>query len=127
MDTKNQFAYFLFSIGIGVVGGLLYELFAPVRALCKCDKGKRKTLGFSLDVLYCICVAIVCVLGSAFLQFPDFRMYMCLGWGVGGIIYLKILRRILAFFKKLCYNVLVRMVTKAKSKEKTLKKERDDI
>jgi hypothetical protein len=37
------------------------------------------------------------------------------------------LRRIVAFLKKVCYNVFVKMVAKVKSKEKTLHKERIDI
>ncbi|MBQ7948143.1 MAG: spore cortex biosynthesis protein YabQ [Clostridia bacterium] len=127
MDTKNQFAFFLLSIGIGFVGGLLYELFAFFRTLFGCDRGKRRALGVGLDITFCVCFAAMCIYLSFYLHFPDFRGYMCLGWVFGGIIYSKTLRRILAFSEKVCYNVLVRMVTKAKSKEKTLKKERKDI
>lgn len=125
MDTKNQFAYFLLSVAIGFVGGLLYELFALVRLLFRVKNGKRKALGVGIDITFCICFAILCIYASFFLHFPDFRGYMCIGWLVGGIIYLKILHRIVAFLEKVCYNVLVKMVTKARSKEKTLRERKD--
>ena len=125
MDTKNQFAYFLLSVAIGFVGGLLYELFALVRLLFRVKDGKRKALGVGIDITFCICFAILCIYASFFLHFPDFRGYMCIGWLVGGIIYLKILHRIVAFLEKVCYNVLVKMVTKARSKEKTLRERKD--
>ena len=125
MDTKNQFAYFLLSVAIGFVGGLLYELFALVRLLFRVKNGKRKALGVGIDIMFCICFAILCIYASFFLHFPDFRGYICIGWLVGGIIYLKILHRIVAFLEKVCYNVLVKMVTKARSKEKTLRERKD--
>ena len=127
MDTKNQFTFFLLSVAIGLVGGLLYELFALVRFLCRCNQGKRKMIGICLDALFCIGFAVWVVCASFFLHFPDFRGYMCIGWAVGGAIYLKILHRIVAFCENVCYNRLVKVVTKAKSKEKTLQKERKDI
>ena len=127
MDTKNQFAYFLISVAMGFVGGLLYELFAVVRCLCRCHLGKRKMLGIGLDIVFCVAFAALGVFLSFWLHFPDFRGYMWIGWLVGGAIYLRILHKILALCEKVCYNVLVKIVTKAKSKEKTLHKERKDI
>ena len=123
MDTKNQFAYFLLSVGIGFVGGAVYELFAVIRHIFRCEK--RKIIGIAVDIFYCITFSIWCVVASFFLYFPDFRGYMFLGWVLGGAIYLKILHRIVAFLENMWYNVLVKIVTKAKSKEKTLQKERD--
>ena len=125
MDTKNQFAYFLLSVGIGFVGGAIYELFAVIRRIFRCRK--RKMIGHAVDISYCISFAIWCIFASFLLRFPDFRGYMFLGWGLGCAIYLKILHRIVAFLENMWYNVLVKMVTKAKSKEKTLQKERNDI
>ena len=127
MDTKNQFTFFLLSVAIGLVGGLLYELFALVRFLCRCNRGKRKIIGICLDVAFCISFAYLAVFVSFFLHFPRFRGYMCIGWLVGGTIYSTILHKIVAFCENVCYNVLVKMVTKAKGKEKTLQKERIDI
>ena len=127
MDTKSQFTFFLLSVGIGVVGGLLYELFAVVRFLLRCNCGKRKILRILMDIVFCVSFAFLCIFLSFYLHFPRFRGYMCLGWVLGGTIYLRILHKILALCEKVCYNVLVKMVAKAKSKEKTLHKEREDI
>lgn len=125
MDTKSQFTFFLLSVGIGLVGGLLYELFAVARFLCRCNHGKRKMLGFSVDIAFCLAFAIWVIFASVYLRFPDLQGYMCIGWLLGGAISSRILRKILALCGKVCYNVLVKIVAKAKSKEKTLPKERD--
>ena len=127
MDTKRQFAFFLLSMAIGFIGGLLYEPFSFARRLFRCDRGKRKALGVGIDVAFCISFALLCVFTSFCMRFPDFRGYMCVGWVLGGAIYLKILHRIVAFCEKVCYNILVKMVAKAKSKEKTLIQERKEI
>ena len=122
MDVKNQLAFFLLSVVIGVIGGIFYGVFHLLRKICGCDKGKCKALGIALDVACGIIFAIWCIYASFLFNLPYFRAYMCLGWAIGGIIYLKILQIMLAFLKKVCYNVYVKMVKKAKSKEKTLKK-----
>ena len=127
MDSQNQFAFFLLSLSIGFVGGLLYEPFGFLRRLFGCDRGKWKPLGVGLDIAFGISFSVLCVFASFCMRFPDFRGYMCLGWTVGGAIYLKSLHRIVAFCEKVCYNVLVKIVTKAKGKEKTLLKERREI
>ncbi|MBO5737618.1 MAG: spore cortex biosynthesis protein YabQ [Clostridia bacterium] len=127
MDSKNQFIFFLLSIGIGLVGGLLYELFALVRFLFRCNHEKWKIGDILIDITFCIAFACLWVFLSFHMHFPAFRGYMCLGWMLGGVIYLRILHKILALCKKVCYNVLVKIVTKAKGKEKTLQKEREYI
>lgn len=124
MDTKNQFIFFLLSVSIGLAGGLLYEIFAIVRLLFGCDRGKRKAVGIASDILFGLTFSFFAVCASYFLRFPDFRGYFSLGWLIGLIIYSKTLRIILAFFEKVCYNIIAKMVKRAKSKEKTLKKER---
>ena len=127
MDTKNQFTFFLLSVAIGVAGGLLYELFAVVRFLFRCNCGKRKILGIDLDITFCLAFAFFAIIASFYLHFPDFRGYMWIGWAIGGAIYLRILRKTVALCEKVCYNILVKIVAKAKSKEKTLQKEREKI
>ena len=127
MDAKGQLAYFLLSLAIGFVGGALCEIVCVFRFLFSCEKGKWKGMGIFLDVFGCLIFTLWCVFASFCLHFPDFRGYICLGWVLGCTIYLKILHRILAFLIKVCYNVLVRMVIKAKNKIQTLKKERKDI
>ena len=127
MDTKNQFTFFLLSVAVGLVGGLLYELFAFVRFLCRCNGEKRKILGIGIDICFCISYAIMAVFVSFYLHFPDFRGYMCIGWLLGGAIYSRILRKTVALCEKVCYNVFVKIVAKAKSKKKALQKERMEI
>ncbi len=122
MDSKNQFFYFCLSIVIGFTAGLPYEIFALFRQIFRCDKQKNRTLGVILDVIYPILVALLCVFAQFIFRFPAFRVYMWIGYALGFIIYLKILRRTLAFLQKTCYNKLAKVLRKAKIKKKLSKK-----
>ena len=117
MDSKNQFFVFCLCIAVGFVGGFLYEIFAVLRLIFGCERGKNKFLGSIFDFFYFVIFAIFCIFASFFLRFSGFRVYIWLGFGVGGILYIKTLRRILAFFQKLCYNKICILVQKAKSKK----------
>ena len=122
MDAKGQFSVFLLCIGIGLCGGIIYEVFAFFRLLAGCERGKNKTLGIVLDGLFGLIFAFWGIFTAYFFRFPQFRWYMCLGWVLGGIIYLKTLRRIVAFLEKVCYNVAVKVANKAKARKKLFKK-----
>jgi hypothetical protein len=124
MDSKNQLFYLCICIVVGFAAGILYEAFVCFRLIFRCDKGKNKILGFLLDIIYPVCVAFFCVFMQFFLHFPAFRVYMWIGYAVGFTIYLKILRRTLAFLQKTCYNKLAKVLRKAKIKRKTLQKGR---
>ena len=123
MDAKNQLVYFLISIAIGFIGGVPYEFIVVLRRIFKIDKKKCEKIGFGLDIFYFILFSTWCVFASQVLRFPDFRIYLWIGWIIGLILYSKILRRIVAFFENVCYNVFIKLLKMAKSKEKTLKRE----
>ncbi len=127
MDTKGQFTYFLLSVAIGAAGGALYEPFAFFRFLIGCDRGRLQQIGVFLDIIYGISLGIWCIFASFFLHFPDFRWYVGAGWAVGLIIYMKTLRIIVAFFEKVCYNGITKLVKRAKIDKKLLKREDLDI
>ena len=125
MDTGNQFAVFGLCVGVGFVGGVLYEAFAFLRFLLGCPRRKNKVLGGALDIAFFLLFACVCVWAAYVFQFPDFRVYMWLGYALGGILYLKTLHEIVAFFEKVCYNSVTKLIKKAKKREKTLSKRGD--
>ena len=125
MDTKNQLTCFLLSVIIGFLGGLLYEMFAFIRFTLGCERGKRKGIGVTLDIVFSGTFAIWACYASFLFHFPSFRVYMSIGWLLGGIIYAKTLRRMVAFFENMCYNVLVKVLKKAKSKDKSLQRRED--
>ncbi len=127
MDTKGQFNYFLLSMAVGFVGGLLYEIFAFFRLLLGCERKKARIIEGILDVLFGISFGIFCIYACYFLRFPDFRVYMMSGWGIGLLIYAKTLRRIVAFLEKVCYNTVTKLVKRAKTDKKLLKREDFDI
>ncbi|MBR2441943.1 MAG: hypothetical protein IKB20_02630 [Clostridia bacterium] len=124
MDSKGQSSVFLLCMLIGFCGGIIYEVFVFFRLIFGCEKGKRKTLGIILDGFFGLVFAVWGIFNAYFFCFPEFRLYMCLGWVLGGIIYLKTLRRIVAFLEKVCYNVAVKVAKKAKMRKKLFKKER---
>ena len=119
MDTQNQLAIFALAVAVGFVGGIVYEPFAFLRLLFGCHRGKNAKIGMAFDVLFWLAFALLSIFSSFALRFPSFRAYIWLGYAVGGIIYLKTLRRILAFCEKVCYNKLVKVLKKAKSKKNT--------
>lgn len=109
MGTQNQLLVFFLSVAIGFVGGIAYEPFAFLRLLFV-RGGKGKIFGIVFDLLFCICFALLCVIGAFLLDFPSFRGYMAVGYLLGGIIYLKILHKVVAFLEKICYNALIKAV-----------------
>lgn len=121
MDSKNQFTIFCLCIAVGFVGGMIYEVFAVFRWIFGCKRGKNKNFGGLLDFLFFICLAIFYTLSSFLLHFSGFRVYMWLGFGIGGVLYTKTLRRMVAFWENMCYNVFHKIVIKAKSKKKLSK------
>ena len=122
-DTGNQFTVFALCIAVGLCLGILYEPFGVLRTAFGCRRGKNKAVATALDMLFCVCCAIVCV-GTAYsFKFPSFRVYMWTGYLLGGIIYLKTLHKIIAFFEIMWYNSIKKLINKARNQEKTLIKE----
>ena len=125
MDTREQFAVFGLSVCVGFVGGVIYEIFAFFRLIFGCGANRRKLLGGALDIGFWICFTWFALFTSYKLKFPDFRVYIWLGYAVGGILYSKSLHKIIAFLEKLCYNKITQWSKRAKNKEKALKRERE--
>ncbi len=122
MDTRGQFSFFLFSIAIGAIGGVLYEPFHFIRLLFACDRGKCKALAVVLDVLFWLTFALGSVIMEFAFRFQGVRVYTWGGYLVGGILYLIFLHRIVAFLEKVCYNKIVKIAKKAKKRDKTVTK-----
>jgi hypothetical protein len=119
MSAHSQFALFCICIGAGFVFGIAYEPISLLRSVFK----RSKWVGITLDILFFIALALWYTGAIYLFQFPSFRLYYWLGFLVGGIIYLKSLHIILAFFKKICYNKFVKIAKKLKNRKKIGKKE----
>lgn len=115
MDSQNQFSIFCLCVLAGIVGGIGYEIFALIRLLLGCEQGKNKWLGALIDVLYYILLSVFYIFVAYLLHFPSFRVYTWVGFALGGGLYLKSLRRMVAFVEKICYNK-VRNIIKTKKK-----------
>ena len=118
MDAKNQLSIFCLCLLLGFVGGVFYEFFALFRLIFKCEQGKNKILGLALDLSFFILYAFFCVFASYLFGFGDFRASRWLGFAVGGWLYAKTLRRIVAFLENLCYNMLHRRIKSQKARKK---------
>ena len=125
MDTQNQFAVFGLCLCIGFLGGVLYEPLGAIRFMLGCNRGKNKGFGYAIDLLFWIVFAVFVTVANYAFHFPDFRVYTWLGYALGGILYLKTLHEIVAFFEKVCYNSITKLIKKAKKREKTLSKRGD--
>ena len=120
MHAKTQFTVFCLCIAIGFVGGIMYEIFAILRWMFGCKHGKNKIFGGLFDFLFFVCFAIFCIIASFLLHFSGFRVYMWLGFGIGGVLYSKILRRTLAFLRNICYNAVYKILSKQKARKNSL-------
>jgi hypothetical protein len=123
MDTQNQFWTFLLCVAIGFCGGILYEVFAFFR-LGFCRNNRLAKLSAIFDVAFWLSFAVFSTCMACLFDFSNFRTFWWIGHLVGGIIYLKTLHKIIAFFENVCYNKLTQLVKKARKQEKTLKKRR---
>ncbi|MBE5745438.1 MAG: hypothetical protein E7355_04820 [Clostridiales bacterium] len=121
MDSHRQFYVFALCVCIGFIGGIIYEVFALL-SFPFCRKGKRKWVRVIFDMAFWLTFACVCLISSYVFRFPALRAYMWIGYLLGGILYLKSLRRIVAFFQKICYNKFIKIRKRQQYKEENLKK-----
>jgi hypothetical protein len=107
MYRVAQLPIFLLCIALGMVGGVLYDVIVfPARRL-GAYKRSNSIIGIFIDVMFFVALAILASLATYFFALPDFRGYFWVGYCVGGIIYLKTLHKIIAFFENMCYNSIV--------------------
>ena len=115
MDTAGQFQRFLICIAVGLAGGVLYELTSLLVIPCKAKV--RVWLRLTADIAFFALFALLCVWTAAELRFPSFREYYYFGYAIGLILYSKTFHKAVAFFKKLCYNSLKKLLNCVKFKK----------
>lgn len=123
MDTAGQLPAFLICAMLGIATGLLYDLLRPLR-FCKISEAFADVAFFLLSAAVYVAVATKCA-------FPDFRVFVYFAFAAGFIIYSKSLRRVVAFFQKICYNkcekwknTVFRAVLKKKKREERKNQEK---
>ncbi len=119
---QNQFFVFCICIATGFVSGILYELFHFLRLLLGCKRGKNAWIETIADIAFFAAFATAHTVAAYLFHFPSFRVYMWIGEGVGLIIYLKTLHKILAFLQIMCYNRITKLIKRAKNKIKLFSK-----
>ena len=117
----EQLYIFLLATATGFVGGVVYEPFSMLRQ-CVARMRNAKWFTIVVDSLFWVCFAGICIFVEYLFEFPDFRLYIWSGYALGGIIYLKTLHRIVAFFEKVCYNKLAESIKKGEKERKNSEK-----
>ena len=113
----EQLKIFLSCLIIGFFGGVFHELFSGVVAPMKRARWEGTAwLIYEICFFFSFGVAFVAI--QSILGFPDPRAYMYAGIFIGFWLYSKNLRIILAFFKKVCYNVTTKIFCKRENSQK---------
>ena len=117
MATQGQLFYFLASLFLGFLGGFFWEIFSLIKL--PFPKGKVKNIAtIVIDCLYFVLFGVVCALFSAHYSFPDHRVYRYIAYAIGFIIYLKSVKILLDFLKKVCYNRLTKLLRVVSARKK---------
>lgn len=125
MDGAGQLPIFLLCVSLGLAGGFVYEA-VSLMALPK-PKKCRVAFRFIADVVFFVAFAGLCVFVVSRFTLPSFREYYYLGFALGLVLYLKTLHKAVAFFKKICYNSIRKLVNCLKKRKNFRKKEEKRI
>lgn len=105
--TFNQFFVFLACVAYGGISGILFSIVILI------DKAtKKKWVKIVLDIFAFLTTAVVYLIYSYKMQFPNLRMYMVAGVLLGIALYLKSFHIMLAKFLKKAYNIIKRKKAK---------------
>ena len=121
MDSAGQLSIFFLCVSLGFGGGFLYEG-VSLMALPRPRKW-RGGLRFVADVAFFVAFAGLCVFMMSWFCLPSFREYYYVGFALGLLIYLKTFHKAVAFFKKICYNSVRKLVNCLKKRKNFRKKE----
>ena len=117
MVWLDQLKIFLICLLSGFLGGIFHELFSGVVTPMKNAKlESRAWLIYELVFFSSFGVAFVGI--QSIFGFPDPRAYMYAGIFIGFWLYSKNLQIIVAFFKKVCYNITTKKFCKRKNSQK---------
>ncbi len=100
---------FLICVFIGVLGGVIYDVFFLPRDLCR-----KKWLRFVCDFLFCLCFGAFYLFSAVCLGLPSIRFFHLLGLLLGLFLYLKSFHKIIAFLSGKLYNKTNSRVRKRK-------------
>jgi hypothetical protein len=117
MVWLEQLKIFCVCLLFGFLGGVFHELFSGCVTPLK--KGKWEGRAWLVyEVVFFSSYGVAFVAIQSIFGFPDPRAYMYAGILIGFWLYSKNLRIILAFFKKVCYNITTKLICKRKNSQK---------
>ena len=115
----DQLRIFFLCVAVGGFGFLLRDCASLCLLPMRGSKGESRAYCV-YEVAFFTCFSVIFLSISVILGFPPFRGYMFIGILVGFWLYYKFFRIIVAFFKKMCYNIFGKRIANVK----TLKNER---
>jgi hypothetical protein len=116
MFSFNQLQLFFLYVGIGACGGCAHELFSVAVYPFKGKTGEgRAWLFYEFFFFIAFSVAFIAIQAGLGVEI---RGYAFVGLFGGFLLYYKILRIMLAFFRKVCYNSISKLFRKRKNSVK---------
>ena len=104
--ASGQIIYFLQSVAIGGVSGIVYSIFRGVNFLLK----RLKPIKVVLTILFYVVLYLIFLQLTFLLKFPNVRAYMILGVAIGLALYNKSFHIILAKVGEKLYNRINRFI-----------------
>lgn len=118
--SVNQFYYFLECLFLGVLAGIIYEIWFFIKLFFR-----SKTLKNILDFFFFPVLCLLYLKGSEIFYFPNFRTYMFAGVVLGFILYFLSFHKILAKLSELVYNKTISFIWRRKSDSRQKRKARN--
>ena len=117
MVWLEQLKIFILCVATGFFGGFFHELLSGFVQPLKNKKFEGQAwLIYEIAFFSSFGIAFVAI--QSIFGFPDPRGYLYAGIFIGFLLYFKNLRIILAFFKKVCYNITTKVFCKRKNSQK---------
>lgn len=109
MATSNQAYIFLSALYMGIVIGLIYDIYRVVRIL----SNSSKLVTSIMDILFWITAAILCIVGFFYVSSGEIRLYSIIGLALGWILYLLTFSRYMIKFFIRAFKAILWLCNKA--------------
>lgn len=117
-ETLSQPIIFIIIFSIGLGSGLIFDLRRYISFICL----KNKIIDILLDILATIIVGVIFLLANLYFNYGEFRFYVLFSFLLGFVIQRVTLGTIVAKCSFLCYNIIIKLITKTYDKFKKKKK-----
>ncbi len=104
MSTSNQAYIFLSAIYMGIIIGIIYDLYRAISGLAELSR----PITVVMDILFWIIVTILSIVGFFYVSSGEIRAYSIIGLALGWLLYIltisRYMRRLLTL---LCKSIIL--------------------